>query len=227
MDSSKRMEIEKNTVPARNQMAGKEYISFENRGVGGLKIAFIGNSITRHGPAPALGWHGDWGMAASCRKKDYVHRVLDGLWSQGSAVQSCICNASQWEQGYGNDFNLGFFDPVREFHPDILAMRVVENCPLADFNLQIFEEAYESLIEYIKGEAEKVILTTSFWRHPGDEAIQAVAQRNGYPCIYLGQLGEQDEMKAVGEFAHTGVAAHPGDKGMAYIAQAILKEISL
>jgi len=221
------MEIEKNTVPAQNQLAEGAQIAFESCGNDGIKIAFIGNSITRHGPAPALGWYGDWGMAASCRKKDYVHQVLDGLWSRGSAVQCCICNASQWERGYGDGFKLGFFDPVRAFNPDILVMRVVENCPLTDFNLQMFEEAYGSLIEYIKGEAEKVILTTSFWQHPGDEAIRAVAQRNGYPCIYLGQLGERDEMKAVGKFTHTGVAAHPGDKGMAYIAQAILKEISL
>lgn len=221
------MEIEKNTVPAQNQIAEGTQVTFERRGDNGVRIAFIGNSITRHGPAPALGWYGDWGMAASCRGKDYVHRVLDGLWSRGTAVQGCICNASQWERGYGNDFSLDFFDPVREFHPDILVMRVVENCTLAEFNLPIFEEAYESLTEYIKGEATKVILTTSFWQHPGDKAIQAVAQRHGYPCIYLGRLGERDEMKAVGKFTHTGVAAHPGDEGMAYIAQAILKEISL
>lgn len=221
------MEIEKNTVPAKNQLAEGTQIAFESRGDDGLRIAFIGNSITRHGPAPALGWYGDWGMAASCRKKDYVHRVLDGLCSQGTAVQGCICNAAQWERNYGNDFNLEFFDPVREFCPDILVMRVVENCPLADFNLPIFEEAYGSLIEYVKGEASKVILTTSFWKHPGDEAIQAVAEKCGYPCIYLGELGEQDGMKAVEKFVHTGVAAHPGDAGMAYIAQAILKEISL
>lgn len=218
------MEIEKNTVPAQNQLAAGAQIAFEHRGSGGIKIAFIGNSITRHGPAPALGWHGDWGMAASCREKDYVHRVLAGL-SQGTAAQGCICNASQWERGYADGFDLEFFAPVRAFCPDILVMRVVENCPLADFTPQIFEEAYESLIGYLKGENTRVILTTSFWKHPGDGVIQAVARKHGYPCIYLGELGEQDAMKAMGKFDHSGVAAHPGDAGMAYISRAILEKI--
>lgn len=219
------MEIEKNTVPAQNQLAAGTQIAFEHRGSGGIKIAFIGNSITRHGPAPALGWQGDWGMAASCREKDYVHRVLDGLWDQGLPVRGCICNASQWERGYDRGFDLSFFDPVRAFQPDILVMRVVENCPIGDFQPKAFEEAYKSLIGYIKTARTKVILTTSFWRHPGDGAIQAVAGKFEYPCIYLGELGEQDTMKAVGKFDHTGVAAHPGDAGMAYIAHAIMEKI--
>lgn len=217
------MEIEKNTVPAQNQLASDRCISFESTGERGLKIAFVGNSITRHGPAPQLGWQGDWGMAASCKEKDYVHQVLAGL-SRGAA---CICNASQWERGYADGVDLDFFAPVRAFQPDILVMRVVENCPVADFKPQVFEEAYEALIGYLKAAHTKVILTTSFWKHPGDETIRAVAQKFGYPCISLGELGEQEAMKAVGKFDHSGVAAHPGDGGMAYIAQAILKEIKL
>ena len=220
------MEIEKNTVPAKNQLAAGAQIAFECRGSDGIKIAFIGNSITRHGPAPALGWQGDWGMAASCREKDYVHQVLAGL-SRGTAVQGCICNASQWERGYNRGFDLDFFAPVRDFCPDILVMRVVENCPIGDFQPKVFEGAYETLIGYLKAEHTKVILTTSSWKHPGDRVIQGVAEKYGYPCIFLGELGEQDTMKAVGKFDHTGVAAHPGDAGMAYIAQAILKEIKL
>lgn len=221
------MEIEKNTVPAKDQLASDRCISFEGTGENRLKIAFVGNSITRHGPAPALGWQGDWGMAASCREKDYVHRVLDGLQSRGMPASACICNAAEWERGYADGFHLEFFAPVREFQPDILVMRAVENCPIADFKPEAFQCAYEALIGYLKAAQTKVILTTSFWKHPGDGAIQAVAEKFGYPCIYLGQLGEQDAMKAVGKFDHTGVAAHPGDAGMASIAKAILKEIGL
>ena len=32
-------------------------------------------------------------------------------------------------------------------------------------------------------------------------------------------------MKAVGKFAHAGVAAHPGDRGMAEIAERIYKKL--
>ena len=35
------------------------------------------------------------------------------------------------------------------------------------------------------------------------------------PCL-------KDDMKATGLFAHPGVAAHPGDRGMAYMAEKVL-----
>ena len=39
------------------------------------RVLFIGNSITRHEPAPDIGWYGSWGMAASV-KNDYAHVII-------------------------------------------------------------------------------------------------------------------------------------------------------
>lgn len=37
------------------------------------------NSIVWHNPAPALGWYGNWGMAATSIDKDFVHVYQDLL----------------------------------------------------------------------------------------------------------------------------------------------------
>ena len=219
------MEIEKNTVPAQNQLPEDAYISFEGPDTKELRIAFVGNSITRHGKAPQLGWEGDWGMAASSKERDYVHLVMRKFREKGIAVSACICNGAHWEQTYGEAFDLEYFQQVKRFRPDILIMRLVENCPVEGFCPERFSVAYDRLIQYLIGEEEdtKVILTTGFWKHPGDAAIRRVAEERGYPCICLGELGEMECMKASGRFTHEGVAAHPGDAGMEEIARRIMQ----
>jgi hypothetical protein len=38
-----------------------------------IRVLVLGNSITQHGPSDAVGWTGDWGMAATSIEKDFVH----------------------------------------------------------------------------------------------------------------------------------------------------------
>ena len=105
-------------------------------------------------------------------------------------------------------------------------MRFIENCPKVDFDNQKFKTELDKLLTFLnKSGKAKIIFTTGFWHHPGDSAIREYTKENGYPCIELGDLGEMDEMKAVGLFDHHGVANHPGDLGMKAIADRIYNEI--
>ena len=65
------------------------------------KILFLGNSITKHGPAPAIGWTGNWGMAASAQEKDFVHLVTSSLArTMKAAPEVRIANIATFERQY-------------------------------------------------------------------------------------------------------------------------------
>lgn len=68
--------MQENVIPAENQTKQAFYAPTEARR--GLRVLFVGNSITRHGPKPEAGWHNDWGMAATAREKD-IAKLADIL----------------------------------------------------------------------------------------------------------------------------------------------------
>ena len=91
-----------NTVPAENQMINSDVLSFLGDSKAPLKILVLGNSITRHGPCEPIGWHFDWGMAASAPEKDFVHRLYDMLRENGRDSHMMIRQASHWERNFKN-----------------------------------------------------------------------------------------------------------------------------
>lgn len=221
-------QIRKNTVKAENQLKETEYVTFENPQGMGVRVMFVGNSITLHGVAHDIGWHHRWGMAASAKDKDYVHRLMSKIDMVKEDAAYCICQVASWERGYmgGTEKMYPFFESARAFHADIIVLRFIENCPMDGFDAEIFQSELGKLLAYLNpAGTEKTIITTGFWRHCGDEAIRRFAQVHGIPLAELGDLGEKDEMKAIGLFEHEGVANHPGDLGMQYIAGRIYEKL--
>ncbi len=223
-------QLEKNTVAAENQLKTDETVFFENRYGKGKRILFVGNSITLHGYKAEIGWYGEnYGMAASCKEKDYVHLVMSEIKKESADAAICIAQAADWERDYKNGRDqLQKYSAARDFAADIVIIRLAENCPWKNFDKEAFYREYVALIEYfdIDGTA-KLILTTSFWKHPADEAIIGVGKDKNIPVVYLGDLGESEKMKALGLYEHSGVANHPGDIGMREIADRLLCKIRL
>lgn len=222
-------QLKKNTVSAQNQLASGKYVRIENPEGKGIKVLFVGNSITFHEPSPQVGWLLTCGMSASAPEKDYVHQVMARIREKTPDASHAICQVSHWEHDYKNGKNVfADFVTAREYDADVIIVRLVDNCPLDGYDGEALKYAYLDLIDYLNptGKA-KVILTTGFWKHPGDEVILQVAEEKGWPCAYLGDLGELDEMKALGRFEHHGVAIHPGDLGMKTIAQRICQKLEM
>lgn len=209
----------KNDVPAEGQIA--DCVSFNLTENAELKIAFLGNSITRHGVAEELDWLGDWGMAASSRENDYVHKLVSRIKKR---VSYCIANLSGWERSRDMSLLERDYAAVKSFGADIVVVRLGENARLAE-NLEEFKPCYKEMVAYFAGNA-KVVLTDLFWEYePFDTFVKNFAEEEGFAFVAIHDLGGDTEMKAVGKFAHAGVAAHPSDRGMAEIAERIYKKL--
>lgn len=216
-------QMDKNTVPAKDQLRDGSCVCFANTAGKGHRIMFVGNSITLHAPKPDIGWPHCWGMAASAKEKDYVHLTMERVRSIDPDPAFCICQVWEWERNFthGQDY-YGNYAHARAFEADVIILRMIENCPKQDYERELFLEQYDGLFQYLNSTGKaKAIVTTGFWKHPADEAIRAWARQHNVPLCDLGELGEQVGMKAIGQFAHSGVANHPSDAGMQAISDAI------
>ena len=220
-------QLEKNTVSSSSQLKENQCVKFLNLGATGKRIMFVGNSITLHGIKDDIGWHIECGMAASKKENDYVHILMKQVDEIIPDSEYCICQVAEWERNYRNgEETYHLFESASDFNADIIVMRFIENCPKNDFDSKIFKSQLDGLFKFLnKSGNAKFVITTGFWRHPGDNAIIEYAKENNLPLVELGDLGEKDEMKAIGLFEHEGVANHPGDLGMKNMAEKIFVEL--
>jgi hypothetical protein len=219
--------LKQNTVPADNQLKGNPAVYYD--GGAGLRVLIAGNSITRHGPAPELDWHGDFGMAASAKERDYVHLLMALIRERFGAARFCVAQLAEAEQRYREiDAVLSKFGEVKDFRADIVVVRLSENVRLEkDGDGDAFRSAYEKTVRFLSGDGRaKLVIGTGFWRNPAvDSVIREVAAKLGAAVAELGDLGDRDEYKAIGLFKHGGVAAHPNDAGMEKIAERLFEAI--
>jgi lysophospholipase L1-like esterase len=196
------------------------------------KVLFLGNSITLHGPAPAIGWTGNWGMAASKQEKDYVHLLTaDITKSTGVQPKIMVKNIARFERNYNS------FDFVKElsqeldFVPDIVIVAIGENTtePKTDKDRVEFAAAFARLLDILKQHGQPAIFVrSSFWPSVTKDGIMQKASNDaGAMFVDISALGVDKSNAASSErqIEHAGVAAHPGDNGMRAIAEAIFAAI--
>lgn len=216
--------IKENTVSAKNQVKADENVFYLGKREAKKRVVILGNSITKHGVCPGIGWYGSHGMAASCEEKDYVHVLYDLFTQEGLDCCMMINQVAEWERNF-EKFDLKVFDRIRDFGADMIIFRCGENIVGLEKEEPLIKST-KKMIEYIRGKNSSVIFTTCFWENRvEDEAIRFLAKVYGRNAVELGDLGCDDAMKAKGLFEHSGVAAHPNDAGMKVIAERIFHEV--
>lgn len=216
-----------NTVSAVGQMRNSNVVYFLGNPEAKRRLLIVGNSITRHGPLAEIGWEKDWGMAASAPELDYVHVLTSRLFA-GEDLFVMVRQFAEWERDYKNEGVPACYVPERDFGADEIVYRLGENVkPLEnDEEEAVFADALDAFIRQINPKGGKVYFTTCFWKNARvDGAIRMVAERMAMPVVDLNPLGEQDKYMAIGLFEHQGVAHHPGDLGMAAIAELLYNEM--
>ena len=199
---------------------------------GGVKVLFLGNSITLHGPCAAIGWTNNWGMAASDVAHDYVHLAVAGIEREtGSKADVRIRNIYEFESDFANWKPSERLSAEIGFAPEYLIGALGENVrDLPDeTQVQAYSRAFAGLLGCFLGDGKtrpKTVVRGVFWRNPSkDAAMSAAAAKYGVSFIRT-DFDDVPGMRAgTARFAHPGVAAHPGDRGMAATAERILSAL--
>ncbi|MBT3288883.1 MAG: SGNH/GDSL hydrolase family protein [Victivallales bacterium] len=197
------------------------------------KVLFLGNSITRHGPSAKIGWLGNWGMAASAKDRDFVHLILQAFAkAAGKQPESIITNISTFERKYETyDLDAGLKKEFA-FKADLVIIAIGENVPnpaTAEAKAAL-QTGVDKLFGKLKENGNPIIVVrSSFWANAAKDAIlEKACAKVGGIFVDNRALGKDEKNYARSErdFAHKGVAAHPGDQGMKAIADSILKALS-
>lgn len=196
-------------------------------GEGAPRVLFLGNSIT--GTGPANRWDGCWGMTASWPEKDYVHLVVSGLEKRwGKPVSWRRRNLAPWERNLATWSIEENLKAERAFKPELVIVALGENVPnvKTEGDGALFKEKLTELVRMFSVRGAKVVVRSPFWeRFRMDEICAAVAGETGSAFVDLKGAGQGAAYQAVGSSEDSGVCWHPGDAGMRYIAERILKAI--
>jgi len=213
----------------------KKMIGYNKEYNGDYNYLAIGNSITLH-PIVSYWWT-ECGMAATRKENDYYHKVCDYLTSKKGTLGTYVVNYSDWEtQYYDRAETYTIIDRYLSDKLNLVTIQLSENAN----NTSTLESDYVSLINYIKRKAPnaEIILIGDFWDKDKTAIKARVAESTGAKLASLDDIVGDSSYKCglnttvysddgvAHTVTHDGVANHPGDRGMEYIANKVISLIS-
>lgn len=197
----------------------------------------IGNSITTHLVSDY--WWSERGMAASRTENDYVHLVSTYLEEKyGKCMSYAYCYLTWEVQGHDRAETYSLIEPFLSEKLDLVTIQLGEN--VVDY--ATFESDFEALIKYVKAKCPnaQIVVIDDYWQGGNNREVikKTVAEKcqvsfadlseirgkEEYDCGFGTIIYEEDGTEHIVE--HVGVAAHPGDKAMRYIADAVIALLS-
>ncbi len=214
-------DLQKNIVPAQNQNKEEYFPLVEAED--GLRVLFVGNSITKHEPKPTIGWDRDCGMAASSVEKDYVHIILEKFNKANIPVTASILQVAPFEWEFQTFDIENQYVRGCAFGPDIVIMFFGANVAKDydnDINpIKTFGESYEKLRNWLDTGKTKFFHSQGYYIRPKlDEEKKAVAEKYGDTFICIEDIRNRAETH--------GMHNHPNDLGMSEIAECFWATIS-
>ena len=204
--------FQENIVPAESQNNG---CYFEVAAGDGPRILCVGNSITKHGIKPDIGWYRDCGMAASSAEKDYVH-ILGARIARvcpGAAIR--ILQVAEYERNFMQMEPAEAYADVAAFRPDIALFFFGANVDHAydeqPSHTKSFGRAVEELRQTLDRGDTRFVIAQGFYVRPVlDAEKEAVAAKHGDIFVRLEDIRSREDTH--GDFNH------PNDAGMLAIA---------
>jgi hypothetical protein len=196
------------------------------------RILFLGNSITLHGPAPAIGWEGNWGMAASAPDRDYVHLVVKAIArATGREPETLVANIASFERQFETYDIDAELKKELAFQPDLVIVAIGDNVPAltSDQARSGFRASLTRLLKRLKAKGRPtIVVKTCFWADPTKDAILGQACQEVGGAIVDGSTHGKVEVnlaRSERAFSNGAVGGHPGDRGMQVIADSILEAL--
>jgi hypothetical protein len=182
------------------------------------KVLIIGNSLTRHGKSDVLGWPYDCGMAATGEEKDYAHLFYRQLCRAQPAPRPELQLAAPTDEAH-----MKGLDHVLPTDADVAIIQLGDNFRGA-VNEEELQKPYAAMIAALRQSGVRSIFCLSSWGSVDlDRHIRAACASEGATYVDITPLAHDGANRAAaeGHFTHAGVNWHPGDLGMARIAEAL------
>ncbi len=212
-----------NPEPAENQVGAFREQFGAHVSAGGRRYLFVGNSITRHGPSPELGWYNDCGMAASSISNDYVHVFA----KKAAAIDSNACFrvlhvASHFERDFmkkdWHPAEIGRIADAGRYNADVIIVFLGANVPKAydaqpSSSPRSFAKALSEVLAVLDPDRKAmVLLSEGFYSRPVLDAEKfCLAKQRGWRYVRIKDIRGRGDVH--------GAFNHPNDLGMRLIAE--------